>query len=65
MFVLGILIGVTLKTQALKTITMGFDDYRLKDTKHDFNLTQKQTPGSEVEKDSEDSEQGEVEIEEK
>ena len=40
LFVLGILIGVTVKTQASKTITMGYDDYRLENTKQEFDLTE-------------------------
>lgn len=64
LFVLGILIGVTVKTQALRTVTMGFDDYRLKETKHDFNLTQKQAQENKPEEETADPEQEEIEIEE-
>ncbi|MEA2007334.1 MAG: hypothetical protein U9O20_04230 [Patescibacteria group bacterium] len=39
LFVLGILIGVTLKTHALKTVTMGFEDYKLAQSKHEFDLS--------------------------
>lgn len=39
LFVIGILVGITLKTQAVKSITMGYDDYRLENTKSDFVLT--------------------------
>ena len=63
LFVLGILIGVTLKTQALKTVTMGFDDYRLKETKHYFILTQKQEQVSETEDETGGSAQEEIQIE--
>ncbi len=63
LFVLGILIGVTVKTQALKTMTMGFDDYRLKNTTHDFSLAQKQTQEAETEEQIEEPDQAEVEIE--
>ncbi|HRY82906.1 MAG TPA: hypothetical protein P5232_04390 [Candidatus Moranbacteria bacterium] len=36
--VLGILIGVALKTEAVKRITMGFDDYKMKIMKQDFDI---------------------------
>jgi len=39
LFVLGVLIGVTLKTHALKTVTMGFEDYKLAQSKHEFDLS--------------------------
>lgn len=39
LFVLGVLIGITVKTQASKTITMGYDDYKLKNTKQGFDLS--------------------------
>ncbi len=37
-FVLGILIGVAVKNEALKKVTMGFDDYRMKIYAQDYDL---------------------------
>lgn len=37
-FVLGILVGVTLKTEADKKITIGFDDYQMNIKKQDYNI---------------------------
>lgn len=37
-FVLGILIGVTLKTEAVKKITMGFNDYQIKKAAQSFDV---------------------------
>ncbi len=37
-FILGILIGIAVKTEANKKITIGFDDYQMKLSKQDFNI---------------------------
>lgn len=37
-FILGILSGVALKNEAVKRITMGFDDYKMKIYKQDYDL---------------------------
>jgi|GEM_PF-4074473 len=37
-FILGILVGVTLKTEADKKITIGFDDYQMNIKKQDYNI---------------------------
>jgi len=37
-FVLGVLIGVAVKTEAAKRITMGFDDYLMKMHKQEYNI---------------------------
>jgi len=36
--ILGILIGVAVKNEAVKKITMGFDDYKMKIYKQDYDL---------------------------
>lgn len=41
LFVVGFLIGVSVKAQAAKTITMGFDDYKLENLRSDFKLMAK------------------------
>ena len=41
-FILGILIGIALKTEANRRITIGFDDYQMKLAKQDFNINQLQ-----------------------
>ncbi|MEA1925703.1 MAG: hypothetical protein U9M90_00450 [Patescibacteria group bacterium] len=38
LFVIGVLIGITLKTHAVQKVTMGFDDYRIHNLKSDFDL---------------------------
>ncbi len=37
-FILGILVGITLKTEADKKITIGFDDYQMNIKKQDYNI---------------------------
>ena len=37
-FILGILIGIAVKTEANKRVTIGFDDYQMKLAKQDFNI---------------------------
>lgn len=37
-FILGILMGVAVKTEAIKKITMGFDDYKMKIIKQDYDV---------------------------
>ncbi len=37
-FILGILIGIALKTEAVKRITIGYDDYKMKIMKSDFDI---------------------------
>lgn len=37
-FILGILIGITVKTEAVKRITIGFNDYKLANGKAAYNV---------------------------
>jgi|WetSurMetagenome_2_1015567.scaffolds.fasta_scaffold336332_1 hypothetical protein len=41
-FILGILIGITLKTEAEKRITIGYNDYQMSINKQDYNINQLQ-----------------------
>lgn len=41
-FILGLLIGIAIKTEAGKRITIGFDDYQMKLAKQDFNINKLQ-----------------------
>ena len=41
LFIIGALVGITLKTHALQTLTMGFEDYKLQKFKSDFGLPAK------------------------
>jgi hypothetical protein len=43
LFILGVLIGIAIKTEASKKITMGFDDYQMKIARQDYNINQLQT----------------------
>lgn len=36
LFVVGFLLGVSIKAQAIKSVTMGYDDYKLKSLISDF-----------------------------
>jgi len=38
LFVIGALIGITLKTHAVRTLTMGFEDYKLAKYSSDYNV---------------------------
>ena len=38
-FILGILIGVAVKTEAVKRITIGFDDYKMKIFSQDYDMS--------------------------
>ncbi|MDP1833680.1 MAG: hypothetical protein U0944_02980 [Candidatus Moranbacteria bacterium] len=40
--ILGILIGIAVKTEANKRLVIGFDDYRMKLAKQDFNINKLQ-----------------------
>lgn len=40
MLILGILIGVAVKTEAIKRITIGSDDYKMKFSTNAYNLNQ-------------------------
>lgn len=42
-FILGILIGVAIKTEAVKRITIGFDDYKMKIFSQDYDINALQT----------------------
>lgn len=42
LFILGVLIGIAVKTEASKKVTIGFDDYQMKLSKQDFNINQLQ-----------------------
>lgn len=37
-FILGVLIGITVKTEAVKRITIGFNDYKLANGKAAYNI---------------------------
>lgn len=37
-FILGILLGIAFKTEAVKKITIGFDDYKMKIARQDFDI---------------------------
>ncbi len=39
-FVLGILLGITLKSEAVKKITIGYNDYKVKTAIDDYNVSQ-------------------------
>jgi hypothetical protein len=39
-FILGILIGITLKTEAVKRITIGFNDYQLPKVAASYNIAE-------------------------
>jgi len=41
-FILAILIGMAVKTEAVKKITIGFDDYLMKFERRDFDLNRMQ-----------------------
>ncbi len=43
LFVLGFLIGITLKTEALKKITIGYNDYLMKIDFQDYDINKMQT----------------------
>jgi hypothetical protein len=36
--ILGILIGVAIKTEAIKRVTIGYDDYKMKIKNQDYNI---------------------------
>lgn len=38
LFILGVLVGVAIKTEAVKKITIGFDDYQMKSASQDFDI---------------------------
>lgn len=49
-FVIGFLLGVSIKAQAVKTITLGYEDYKIKAWKDDFKAAmQKPAPKGEEE----------------
>ncbi len=42
-FILGFLVGVAVKTEAKRRITIGYGDYLVAGMKHDFDLTKPET----------------------
>lgn len=42
-FILGVLIGIAIKTEAVKKITIGFDDYQMESAKQDFDINKLQS----------------------
>lgn len=43
LFAIGFLLGVSIKAQATRTITMGFNDYKLENLKSDFSFNLPET----------------------
>jgi hypothetical protein len=43
LFLLGALVGMTIKTEALKKITIGYNDYLMKIDSQDYNINKMQT----------------------
>jgi len=41
-FILGILLGIAVKTEAVKKVTIGFDDYKMKIKRQDYDINQLQ-----------------------
>lgn len=60
LFIVGALIGITLKTHAIRTITMGFDDYKLQNFKDDFLSADDQKEQKDLEVESGDKEEDEA-----
>lgn len=46
LIIIGFLIGISLKAQAIKTLTIGYDDYRLAKLKSDFQLRESEAANS-------------------
>ena len=42
-FVLGVLLGIAVKTSAVKKITMGFNDYKMNIQRQDYDINQLQS----------------------
>ena len=42
-FILGFLVGVAVKTEAKKRVTIGYGDYLVSEMKQDFDLTKPET----------------------
>lgn len=51
-FILGILIGIALKTEAVKKITIGFDDYKMKIQEQDYDLNKLEKDSIEKQKEA-------------
>lgn len=57
-FILGILVGVAIKTEAVKRVTMGFDDYKMKIARQDFNINKIQKDLNTAQVEAQAEEQG-------
>jgi hypothetical protein len=53
--ILGILVGIAVKTEAMKRITIGFDDYRMKIMVQDFDINKMQIDLAEKQKQEEEN----------
>jgi F0F1-type ATP synthase assembly protein I len=71
LFILGVLLGIALKNEATRRVTIGFDDYKMNIMKSDFDINQiekdileaqkkEQEQEQEQEKDSNNQTNGEV-----
>lgn len=45
-FILGFLVGVAVKTEAKKRVTIGYGDYLVSQMKQDFDLTKPEAPSA-------------------
>ena len=57
LFVVAVLVGVVIKTQAAKTITTGFDDYKVSELKTDFDLKKEEPAVSKEGQDADNQQQ--------
>jgi hypothetical protein len=60
-FILGMLIGIALKTEALKKITIGYDDYRMKIEKQDYDINKLQADLNAAQAEAQENAQEELE----
>ncbi len=58
-FILGFLVGVAVKTEARKRITIGYDDYLVSQMKQDFDLMKSQVSRASSDKSSANEESNE------
>lgn len=54
-FILGVLVGIAMKTEAVKKVTVGFDDYKMRIERQDYDINKLQADAAQKRQEQENA----------